>query len=80
MTTVLAQKGQLVIPKAVRDELHLHAGDDLEVYIMDGEIVLRPLVKRPNEGLTALLLNPPCVLDIPDRNDDLPPLAIDFAE
>lgn len=80
MTTVLEQKGQLVLPQAVRDELHLHAGDGLEVFVEDGEIVLRPLATSPERGLAALLLNPPCQLDLPDRLDDSPPPAIDFDE
>ncbi|MGY8690778.1 MAG: AbrB/MazE/SpoVT family DNA-binding domain-containing protein, partial [Verrucomicrobiales bacterium] len=41
MTAVLAQKGQIVIPKAIRDQMNLEAGDDFEVYLLDGEIVLR---------------------------------------
>ncbi|MBL9153889.1 MAG: AbrB/MazE/SpoVT family DNA-binding domain-containing protein [Verrucomicrobiales bacterium] len=80
MTTVLEQKGQLVLPQAVRDELHLHAGDGLEVFVDDGEIVLRPITKCPEQGLASLLLNPPCLLELPEREPDSPPPAIDFEE
>lgn len=59
MTTVLAQKGQVVIPKSIREELELDTGDDFEAFVQDGEIVLRPLQRRRNEGLAKLLLNPP---------------------
>ncbi len=73
MTAVLAQKGQIVIPKAIRDEMNLEAGDDFEVYLLDGEIVLRPLPKARNQGLANVLLNPPGKLEIPERDQqDLP--------
>ena len=70
MTAVLAQKGQIVIPKAIRDQMNLEAGDDFEVYLRDGEIVLRPLPKRKNQGLAALLLNPHGELEIPEREKE----------
>lgn len=67
MTTVLAQKGQIVIPKSIRDELNLEAGDDFEIYVQDGEIIVRPLAKARDQGLMNVLLNSPGQLDIPDR-------------
>ncbi len=78
MTSVLAQKGQIVIPKSIRDELQLSPGDDFEVYLHDGEIVLRPLAKRRNQGLAALLLNPPGKLDLVERENGEPREALDF--
>jgi len=58
-TTVLTSKGQLVIPKPVRDALHLKAGTSLSV-TTDGErIVLEPIsLKRRHlsEWLPALQL------------------------
>ncbi len=69
MTSVLAQKGQIVIPKAIRDQLSLSPGDDLEIYVHDGEIVMRPIGKFRNLGLANILLNPPGPLDLPERQD-----------
>ena len=43
-TVRVSGKGQVVIPKAVRDRLGLRAGDELSVGVQDGKIVLR---KRP---------------------------------
>lgn len=80
MTTVLAQKGQVVIPKSIREELELDTGDDFEAFVQDGEIVLRPLQRRRNEGLAKLLLNPPGVLDLPDRSAEPLPAALEFFE
>jgi AbrB family looped-hinge helix DNA binding protein len=34
--------GRVVLPKAVRDELGLHAGDALDVVVRADEITLRP--------------------------------------
>mgnify|MGYP000078054717 CR=1 FL=1 len=42
-TIVLSSKGQLVIPKAVRESARLVPGDVLAVRYIDGEIRLRPI-------------------------------------
>ncbi|MEM7602474.1 MAG: AbrB/MazE/SpoVT family DNA-binding domain-containing protein [Verrucomicrobiota bacterium] len=78
MTTVLARKGQVVIPKSIRDEMNLEFGDDFEVYQQDGEIILRPLAKGRNVGLANLLLNPPGALDLPEREGEIPD-PLDFS-
>lgn len=45
LTAKLSTKGQLVVPKAIRDHLHLNAGDRLDFIIGDdGEVVIRPAV------------------------------------
>ena len=80
MTAVLAQKGQIVIPKTIRDQLKLEAGDDFEVYLLDGEIVLRPLRRQRNQGLANLLLNPPGKLEIPERDQEDIPEPLNFGE
>jgi AbrB family looped-hinge helix DNA binding protein len=80
MTAVLAQKGQIVIPKAIRDQVNLEAGDDFEVYLLDGEIVLRPLPKARNQGLANILLNPPGTLEIPERDREDFPEPLNFGE
>ena len=42
-TTTLTSKGQLTLPKDVRDRLDLHSGDKLEVFPQeDGTILLQP--------------------------------------
>ena len=80
MTAVLAQTGQIVIPKAIRDQMNLEAGDDFEVYLLDGEIVLRPLPKARNQGLANILLNPPGKLEIPERDREDLPEPLNFGE
>lgn len=53
MTTVLSKKGQVVLPDAVRQRMHLHPGDDFEVSIEDENTltlrrITQPLSKRPS--------------------------------
>jgi AbrB family looped-hinge helix DNA binding protein len=50
-TVTLSSKGQLVIPKGVRDDAHIVAGSRLQVQYLDGEIRLRPL---PAQGTATL--------------------------
>jgi len=57
MTTTITSKGQVVIPKAARDQRRLMPGDDLEVLLPDGsdDVVLRKIQSQPNAGLMAAL-------------------------
>lgn len=41
----LSSKGQLVIPKTIRESLRLRSGDQFQVRIIDGRIVLEPVAK-----------------------------------
>jgi AbrB family looped-hinge helix DNA binding protein len=78
MTTVLSQKGQIVLPLAVREQLHLAPGADFEVSIEeDDAIVLRRISNPPNKGLVDHLLACPSPLVIPAREeDDTTPLSL----
>ena len=62
-TTTLTSKGQLTLPKDVRNRLNLHSGDKLEVFPQeDGTILLQPatvdiselygLLPRPNRTVS----------------------------
>ena len=54
----LTSKGQLVIPKDIREYLHLQPGDRLDFIIRDdGDVVLRPVVTDVRE-LKGLLHKP----------------------
>ena len=71
MTTVLSQKGQVVLPGPVRAKMHLHAGDDFEVSIEDEDtITLRRITQPANRGLVDLLLACPSAFEIPTRDAD----------
>ena len=77
MTTVLSQKGQIVLPGVIREQLHLQAGDDFEVTIEDEDtITLRRITQPANRGLVDILLACPTPFEIPEREkDDSAPLA-----
>jgi antitoxin PrlF len=45
-TATLTSKGQLVIPKPIRDVLHLHPGDTLDFVLQEnGDVLMRPAVE-----------------------------------
>jgi AbrB family looped-hinge helix DNA binding protein len=56
-TATLTSKGQVTIPKAVRDRLGLEAGDQLEFVFEEERVVLRPGNRDP-EGLKGILYLP----------------------
>ena len=78
MTTVLSQKGQIVLPVPVRQRLHLSPGDDFEVAIEDEDTITLRRVSHPaNRGLVNLLIACPSPFVIPAREtDDSQPLAL----
>ncbi|NOY69385.1 MAG: AbrB/MazE/SpoVT family DNA-binding domain-containing protein [Deltaproteobacteria bacterium] len=51
----LTTKGQVTIPKAVRDSLSLHPGDKVEFAVtQEGEAVLRPVTRKVEEVFGSL--------------------------
>ncbi len=55
VTATLTSKGQLTIPKAVRDLLHLHSGDRVAFVVHgDTEAVLKPVTKSVDEVFGCL--------------------------
>jgi AbrB family looped-hinge helix DNA binding protein len=40
MTSRIGAKGQVVIPKAIRDQVQLHPGDEVEVDVHDDHIII----------------------------------------
>ncbi len=46
MPVKLSSKGQLVLPKHIRQELQLKPGAEFEVDIVDGKIILQPVLKQ----------------------------------
>lgn len=51
----LTSKGQITIPRAVREQLHLHAGDKIDFMVIDdGEVLLRPVTREVDEVFGCL--------------------------
>jgi AbrB family looped-hinge helix DNA binding protein len=76
MTTMLSQKGEIVLPAPLREQLHLVPGDDFEVAVEDEEtITLRRISTPANRGLVDLLLAVPAPFEVPlrERDDTQPP-------
>lgn len=68
MLATLTTKGQVTIPKAARDALHLNPGDRIEfVFADNGRLFLLP-VTRPVRTLKGMLPKPaqPVTLDAMD--------------
>ncbi len=51
-TTVLSSKGQIIIPKAMRDSRHWHAGTRLAVCDTPEGLLLKPVVVDQKTPLT----------------------------
>ncbi|MFY9793376.1 MAG: AbrB/MazE/SpoVT family DNA-binding domain-containing protein [Candidatus Sulfotelmatobacter sp.] len=70
MTTVLTidRAGRLVLPKPVRDELQLAAGDSLELESSEDQIVLRPVrgaaTVRKKQGVWVMRTGKPISADV----------------
>lgn len=51
-TVKVSPKFQVVIPKKVREQLHLKPGQELQIYILDGSIRLHQ--RRPIQELRGI--------------------------
>lgn len=51
----LTTKGQVTIPKEIRDALHLHTGDRIEIVVNDkGEAIIRPISLKVDDVFRRL--------------------------
>lgn len=51
----LTTKGQITIPKAIRDSLKINTGDKIEIVVTDkGEALIRPVTKKVDEVFSKL--------------------------
>ncbi len=55
VTATITSKGQITIPKAVRDSLHLHSGDKVAFILRDGgETLFKPVTKSVDQVFGAM--------------------------
>lgn len=71
MKTTIDAAGRVVVPKSVRDALHLEGGTTLEVRLRDGWVELEPAptpmrLERRGEGLVATTEEPLPPIDVDD--------------
>ena len=70
-TITVDRSGRVVLPKPVRDELQLAAGDSLELAFTENEIVLRPVRRgvglRKKQGVWVLDVDAPISLETVNR-------------
>lgn len=71
MDTTIDTAGRVVIPKALRDGLGLTGGEELEISVRDGTILI-----EPKPAPVTLVETPGGPVAVPDR--DLPPLTDDI--
>jgi AbrB family looped-hinge helix DNA binding protein len=49
-TSTLTTKGQITIPKIIREQLMLHAGDKLDFTLTEtGDVLLKPVTRRVDD-------------------------------
>ncbi len=48
-TTIISKKGQVVIPKSIRDKLGLTVGTVLKVSVEGKKVILEPIEEPPKE-------------------------------
>ena len=76
--STLTSKGQIVIPKQIRDRLDLHAGDMMDFVLQeDGSVLLKPATEdvhslsgalaRPGQGRVSLDKMRQAILDRASR-------------
>jgi AbrB family looped-hinge helix DNA binding protein len=54
MLLTMSSKGQITIPKAVRESLHLEAGDTIVLIQVNNELVLKPMKKTIFDFIGAI--------------------------
>jgi len=65
----LTTKGQMTLPKEVRDDLHLEPGDQVEIVKQDGVYVLRPRTVSI-ESLAGILGKSPSGPMTPEQEEE----------
>ncbi|MCH2208606.1 MAG: AbrB/MazE/SpoVT family DNA-binding domain-containing protein [Lentisphaerales bacterium] len=64
----ITTKGQVTIPKSIRDSLHLNTGDKIEIIIKEGEAIIRPLSKKVDDLFGILKRPNQKVLSVDEMN------------
>ena len=74
LTAKASTKGQIVLPRRLREKHQVRAGDTFEFIDSDepNVIIMRKLTRQPNEGLIDALLACPHRFEVPTPKRELP--------
>ncbi|SIQ16704.1 looped-hinge helix DNA binding domain-containing protein, AbrB family [Rhizobium sp. RU35A] len=72
----ITSKGQMTVPKALRDQLDMKPGDKCYAWVRDGELIIVPR-NKPLAGLLGMLGRPPA--SVASQGDDIRDIVSDAA-
>ncbi|MFZ5821152.1 MAG: AbrB/MazE/SpoVT family DNA-binding domain-containing protein [Chloroflexota bacterium] len=64
----LSSKGQLVLPKKIREQLYLKNGDQFQARVLDGKIILDPVKNGVIERLHGILAGSDVLKDLEEEH------------
>jgi antitoxin PrlF len=68
----ITTKGQVTIPKNIRESLHLHTGDKIEIVLNNqGEAVIRPISKKVDDMFGILKRPKQKTISVEEMNDSI---------
>ena len=71
MIATMTSKGQITLPKFLRTELDLHAGDRLDFILRDGGVLEMVPLKQPVSRLRGMLPKPANPVTIDEMNEGI---------
>ena len=72
MTSVtLSSKGQMIIPKSIRDQLQLKAGDKIDIYLEGDNRVMVVPIKKSLRNLKGFLPKPDRAVSLKEMNQSI---------
>jgi len=69
--SVITSKGQITIPKSVRERLNLKTGDKIDFKVRDGEVTLVPVAKSVSEVFGILSKENRKAITVEEINESL---------
>jgi AbrB family looped-hinge helix DNA binding protein len=75
MITRVSTKGQVVLPNTIRNRLHIRPGDELEIELEGGRVIMTPVSAR--RGSVQILLDAVTGLPVLTVGANMPSLTSD---
>jgi AbrB family looped-hinge helix DNA binding protein len=77
MTVTMSTKGQIVVPKEIRERAGMDAGDELEISLEDGKVQLKK-AGQPARQRLKIKINKSSGMPYFDAPKDAPPITLDW--